>query len=95
MTAIPGRIVFNRDGDDGDRLDWDIIATCLHSGNLVDHIKAFYDFAKHRVFSIKVRCASYGLIGLALTGREHLAHAALKHVQSPVIIHLALHNLEL
>ena len=42
-----------------------------------------------------MRRATYGLVGLTLTGVEHLAHAALKHIQGPFVIHLALHNVKL
>ena len=42
-----------------------------------------------------MRGASHGLVGLTLACTEHFTHATFKHVQSAVIIHLALHNIEL
>ena len=86
---------FNRNGNDGDRLDGHIHAACLHSSNLVDNIQTFGHLAEHGVVAIEMRRTTHGLVGLTLSGREHLAHAAFKHVQSLVVVHLALHNVEL
>ena len=85
----------NRNGDDGDGLDGHIHTASLHTCNLVDHIEAFNDFAEHGVFAIQERCATHGLVGLTLTGTKYLAHTAFIHIQGLVVVHLALHDVEL
>ena len=91
----PVAIFLYRNGNDCDRFDGHISAAGLDGSNLVDHLKAFDNLAKHRVVTVQMRGATHSLVSLTLAGAEHLAHTALKHVQSAVVIHLALHDVEL
>ena len=95
ILAIFTTTLLNGDGEDGDSLNGDITRGSLHGSDLVDNIETFCHFAEHGIVAVEMRRATNGLVSLTLTSREHLTHAAFKHIQGPLVVHLALYDIEL